>query len=120
MLQTIARFYPKLFRMYARGHLVFLGTTDFRDNKEFDDATRVVQGFANILNDIEARTAMSRQGVAVECPFGLSSCNTSTECVHCIQNPADLTKLWDRRLEPTPYVGCSDWVPAYSQNKLFY
>merc|ERR1712146_21610 len=82
--------------------LVYLSIRDFADSKDFDDAMHVVQDFADILNDIEARKAMARQGLAVDCPFGLASCNNSVECSHCKPNPIDFTNLWDNRLELPP------------------
>ena len=117
----MARFYPKLFKIFAQGHLVYLSIRDFHDSKDFDDAMHVVQDFANILNEMEARTAMARQGIRVECPFGLKSCNESVECLHCTPNPLDLTVLWDTRVDPHVNTNMArrGAMPAYSNGSIF-
>merc|ERR1711865_582463 len=86
--KVLAQYYPSLYSILVKSHLIFL-TQDgtFASAKEYDEAARVVHQYCEILTDVETRTCLAAEGERVECPFGLEMCGgRGGSCIHCTPN----------------------------------
>merc|ERR1712008_360547 len=88
---VVAQFYPSIFNMMVKGHVVFMTMSDeYESTKAYDEAVHITQTYASILEEVQARTALAREGVMVECPFQAGCCVGGAQCVHCVDSPSDL------------------------------
>eukprot|EP00656_Telonema_subtile_P034319 TRINITY_DN38417_c0_g1_i2.p1 TRINITY_DN38417_c0_g1~~TRINITY_DN38417_c0_g1_i2.p1 ORF type:complete len:250 (-),score=43.97 TRINITY_DN38417_c0_g1_i2:90-839(-) len=93
----VARFYPSIYEVIVKGHVVFITMTDFISTEKFDEAVRNAQTYARVLEEVQTRTALAREGVMVECPFEAEFCGGGVRCVHCVDDPVDLAMQWKAR-----------------------